>query len=107
MYKVRLTNQAKEHLRLIRNYYKNELKEPKVADTIIYLLKSKMMSLSTIPYRIKCVDEEPWRKYGLRKIIAKNYNIYFLIDGDKKIVNIVAIIYSRMNQDNQLKITMD
>ena len=35
MYKVRLTNQAKEHLRLIRNYYKNELKKPKVADTII------------------------------------------------------------------------
>ena len=107
MYKVRLTNQAKEHLRLIRNYYKDELNEPKVADTIINLLKSKMMSLSTMPYRIKCVDEELWRKYGLRKIIAKNYNIYFLIDDDKKIVNIVAIIYSRMNQDNQLKITMD
>lgn len=107
MYKVRLTNQAKEHLRLIRNYYKNELKEPKVADTIIYLLKSKMMSLSKMPYRVKCVDEEPWRKYGLRKIIAKNYNIYFLIDDDKKIVNIVAIIYSRMDQDKQLKITID
>ena len=80
------------------------MKEPKEADTIICLLKSKMMSLSTIPYRIKCVDEEPWRKYGLRKIIAKNYNIYFLIDDDKKIVNIVAIIYSRMEQDKQLKL---
>ena len=97
MYKVRLTNQAKEHLRLIRNYYKDELNEPKVADTIINLLKSKM-SLSKMPYRVKCVDEEPWRRYGLRKIIAKNYNIYFLIDGDKKIVNIVSIIYSRMEQ---------
>ena len=107
MYKVRLTNQAKEHLMLIRNYYKDELNEPNVAYRLINLLKSKMMSLSKMPYRVKCVDEEPWRCYGLRKIIAKNYNIYFLIDGDKKIVNIVAIIYSRMNQDNQLKITMD
>lgn len=44
---------------------------------------------------------------GREKLQQKNYNIYFLIDGDKKIVNIVAIIYSRMNQDNQLKITMD
>jgi addiction module toxin relE len=107
MYKVRLTNQAKEHLMLIRNYYKDELKEPNVAYRLINLLKSKMMSLSKMTYRVKCVDEEPWRRYGLRKIIAKNYNIYFLIDDDKKIVNIVAIIYSRMNQDNQLKITMD
>ena len=67
MYKVRLTNQSKEHLRLIRNYYKNELKEPKVADTIIYLLKSKMMSLSTIPYRIKCVVEKIWTEKNYSK----------------------------------------
>ena len=102
MYKVRLTNQAKEHLMLIRNYYKDELKEPNVAYRLINLLKSKMMSLSKMTYRVKCVDEEPWRRYGLRKIIAKNYNIYFLIDDDKKIVNIDTIIIYLLYDKNLL-----
>ncbi|WEG37537.1 hypothetical protein [Amygdalobacter nucleatus] len=57
-----------------------ELKEPIIAKRILELLKSEMMSLQTVPYRVKCIDEQPWGELGFRKIRVKNYYIYFLVD---------------------------
>lgn len=62
-----------------------------------------MLSLSTIPQRIKCIDEKPWGNLGFRKIRVKNYFIYFLINEDRKEVHIIAIIYTRKDQENQLE----
>ena len=70
---------------------------------MLELLKSEMHSLETMPYRIKCIDEKPWRDLGFRKIRAKNHYIYFWIDNNKKEVQIIAVIYVKMDQVNQLE----
>lgn len=76
-YKIKVTRQAEEHLVLIREYIATELKEPIIAKRILELLKSEMMSLQTMPYRVKCIDEQPWGELGFRKIRVKNYYVYF------------------------------
>ena len=101
-YKIKITSQAKDHLRLIQEYIAIELKVPSIAKKMLELLKSKIYSLETMPNRIKCSDEKPWQDLGFRKIRVKNYYIYFWIDDKKKEVHIVAIIYVKMDQGRQL-----
>ena len=101
-YKIKITSQAKDHLRLIQEYIAIELKVPSIAKKMLELLKSEMYSLETMPNRIKCIDEKPWQDLGFRKIRVKNYYIYFWIDDKKKEVHIVAIIYVKMDQGRQL-----
>ncbi len=102
-YKIKVTRQAKEHLALIREYIATELKEPIIAKRILELLKSEMMSLQTMPYRVKCIDEQPWGELGFRKIRVKNYYVYFCIDESRKEVQILAVIYVRRDQAKQLE----
>ena len=102
-YKVRITKQAKEHLILIRVYISTELKQPTIAKEIIRVLKAEIYSLEYMPHRIRCIDEEPWRDLGFRKVKVKNYYLYFWINENKKEVDVIAIIYVKMNQVKQLE----
>ena len=56
-----------------------------------------------MPYRVKLIDEQPWGKLGFRKIRVKNYYIYFLVDENRKEVQILAVIYVRGDQARQLE----
>ena len=60
-YQVRITAQAQEQLREIRDYITNELLAPDAAQNMLRLLASEMASLSRMPGRVRLVDEEPWR----------------------------------------------
>ena len=102
-YTIKVTRQAKEHLALIREYIATELKEPIIAKRILELLKSEMMSLQTMPYRVKCIDEQPWGELGFRRIRVKNYYVYFCVDDSRKEVQILAVIYVRRDQTKQLE----
>ncbi|MFU0545159.1 type II toxin-antitoxin system RelE/ParE family toxin [Gardnerella swidsinskii] len=102
-YKVKVTRQAKEHLALIREYIATELKEPIIAKRILELLKSEMMSLQTMPYRVKLIGEQPWCDLGFRRIRVKNYYVYFCVDESRKEVQILAVIYVRRDQAKQLE----
>lgn len=102
-YKIKVTRQAKEHLALIREYIATELKEPEIAKRMLDLLKAKMTSLQTKPYRVKCIDEQPWGELGFRKIRVKNYYVYFWVDENKREVQILAVIYVRRDQATQLE----
>ena len=102
-YKVKVTRQAKEHLALIREYIATELKEPTVAKRVLELLKAEMMSLQTMPYRVKLINEQPWCELGFRRIRVKNYYVYFCVDDSRKEVQILAVIYVRRGQTKQLE----
>ena len=107
-YKVRITRQARAHLQEIRDYIATTFLEPGTALRMVRLLRSEMQTLSEMPQRIKTINEEPWGSYGFRKIRVKNYYIYFWIIEEKKQVQIIAVIYARMDQVKQLKkMTLD
>ncbi|ADP39135.1 toxin RelE [Gardnerella vaginalis] len=40
-------------------------------------------------------DWQPWGNLGFRKIRVKNYYIYFLVDENRKEIQILAVIYVR------------
>ena len=105
-YRVKVTKQAIEHLQGIRNHILSEFFAPKAARDMLALLSKSIASLAANPYRIKTIDEEPWGRQGVRKLIVKNYYVYFWVDEDIETVYVIAIIYSGRDQEEQLSSLM-
>ena len=51
-----------------------------------------------MPARNKCVDQEPWCSRGVRKIIVKNFYVYYRIDEQAETVYVLNVIYARRDQ---------
>ena len=49
------------------------------------------------------IEEEPWRSEGIRKIVVKNFLVYYWIDDKCNKVQVTAVIYSKRDQIEQLK----
>lgn len=56
-----------------------------------------------MPTRFKIIDDEKWKNRDVRKLILKNYYVYFWIDDSKNAVWVIAFVYSRMNQAGQIE----
>ncbi len=103
-YSVRITRQAQEHLTEVRRYIERELLAPDAALKIIRALRKEMASLSEMPFRYGLVDEEPWRSEGIRKTQVRNYYIYYWVDEAAGKVQILGVIYVKMDQSRQLSL---
>ena len=102
-YRIRITRQARDHLREIRRYIEYELLAPIAAKNIISAIKAEMQSLSHMPSRIHLTPEQPWHDQGVHRDRVKNYYIYFWIDEENKKVQIIGVIYVRRDQSRQLE----
>ena len=103
-YRVRITSQARDHLREIRRYIEYELLAPIAAKNTIAAIKAEMKSLTHMPARIHLTPEQPWHDQGVRRDRVKNYYIYFWIDEENKKIQIIGVIYVRRDQSRQLEL---
>lgn len=101
-YDVRITVQAQDHLREIRDYIARELLAPAAAKNTIKLLGDVMAALSHMPNRVRLVNEEPWRSEGIHVRAVKNFLIYFWVNEGEKTVQVIAVIYAKRDQTSVL-----
>lgn len=101
-YTVRITRQAREHLRGIKKYIAEELLAPDAAKNTIAAIKKEIKSLDKMPERIKMTEEEPWRSEGIHRMRVKNYYVYFWIDEENSKVQVTSVIYAARDQAAQL-----
>lgn len=97
-YEVTLTPQAAEHIRQIAFYVAHTLKEPETAKRLIDLFYEALRSLHFMPARHPLTEEEPWHGRGVRKMIVKNFFVYYLIEEDSRKVFVTAVVYARRDQ---------
>ena len=103
LYEVRTTRQVEEQMAEIVHYLSRELLEPQLANALLTALENSMASLSTLPQRALLVAEEPWHSRGIRRLLCKNFLIYFSIEEAARRVVILGVVYARRNQLHQLK----
>ena len=103
IYTVKITRQAEEQLKEIRNYIAEELKVPDTAKDWLRGMSEKIKLLDHSPSRVKLVDDEPWRSEGIRRMPVKNFYVYFWIDEGNKIVQVIGVVYQKREQKRQLK----
>lgn len=102
-YEVKVTRQALEQMKAIIHYISYDLMAPEAAQNLLNDLKSAIMKLSVLPKRHSLIEEEPWRSEGVRKIVVKNFLVYYWVDDENNKVQITAVIYSKRDQIKQLK----
>lgn len=102
-YEIIMTPDATKDVAELRDYIADVLLAPDTALTFIRTIRGEIGKLSRMPERIKPVDDEPWHSRGIRKMIVKNFYVYYRIDEDSRRVYIMNVIYDKRDQLRQLK----
>lgn len=101
-YKVELSIQAKNDYKDIIHYIKYELIEPTIAKKYAELIKNELISLEHQPNRFPIIDNDIIKQYQFRKLIIKNYIVFYRINNKDKVVNIERILYGASNWNDKL-----
>ena len=101
-YKLIILPEAQKDIRDIILYIASELAAPQAALGLQDAFEEEINALSSMPDRIKLVEEQPWKDAGVRKIRVKNYYIYFVVSETQKEVRILAVIYVGREQEKQM-----
>ena len=101
-YKVLLSTKAKEDLKNIVFYIKNNLKEPSIASKYAKIIKDEIKKLSYLPQKNAIIDDDTIIDLKIRKLIIKKYIVFYRINEKNNIVNVERILYSASNWLNEL-----
>ena len=97
-YEIILTPDAEEDLWELRNYIADVLLSPGTALEYVHAVREEIASLAQFPARFKPLDDEPWHSRSVRRLLAKNYFVYYWIDEPRKRVYVMNVIYARRDQ---------
>lgn len=98
-YNVKIMDDALEDMITIRDYIKYNLKEPKIADEHIDAFLNGIDTLKDTADIYELLDE----KDNIRKINVKNYMIFYTIDENKCLVQVIAVFYGMSNWQTKIK----
>jgi toxin ParE1/3/4 len=79
----------------IIRYISAHLTAPVSAYHLMEIFEEALMSLSDLPQRYPLIEDELLLQLGYRKMIVKNYVVFFSVDEANKIVNVERILYGR------------
>lgn len=102
IYDVQISIQAESDLRSIFEYIAFELQSVQNAAGQLSRLEESISRLDQMPERFKRYDKEPWRSRGLRVMPIDNYIVFYILNHDTKVVNIVRVMYGGRDVDTQL-----
>ena len=97
-YEIIVTPDAEADLYEIKNYIAETLLVPDVALNYIRVIRNEMEKLSYMADSIAPVERKPWHSRGVRKIIAKNFYIYYRPDEVSGRVYVLNVIYAKRDQ---------
>lgn len=94
-YRVDVSEPAENDLMDIVRYIVSQLSAPISALNMMELLDDAMTGLSDLPQRYPLVADERLAQMGYRKLLVKNYIVFFSIDEKNKVVDIERILHGR------------
>lgn len=101
-YTVKLTYFAISQIQETISYISIVLKEPETAKKWVDYLENQIDKLNYMPERFLVVEQEPWKSKGYRKMIIKNFIVYYYVDEKKKTVWVTSVVYGKRDQLNAL-----
>lgn len=94
-YRVDVSEPAENDLGDIVRYITCQLSAPVSALKMMSFFEEAMAGLSDMPQRYQLVADERLSQMGYRKLIVKNYVVFFSIDEENKVVDVERILYGR------------
>ena len=97
LYRVDVSKVAENDLGEIVRYIASQLSSPDTAMDMMELLEESMSSLSEMLQRFSLLEDDRLSQMGYRKLVVKNYIVFFSIDERNKVVDVERILYARRN----------
>ena len=101
-YKVNISPEAIKDINGIYEYISQVLYEENIAVKMIKLLQESILSLDEVPNRFKRFDNEPWKSRGVHIMPVKKYLVFYIVDDNKKSVDVIRIIYGSRDLEEHL-----
>ncbi len=101
-YEIKLSIKAKDDLKSIVLYIKNNLNEPAIANKYAKIIREEIQTLEYLPQKFAIIDDSSIKDLNFRKLIIKNYIAFYRINEENKIVNVERILYGASNWINEL-----
>lgn len=96
-YKVIVQPPALEDIQNIYDYIAYEKKSIINAEAQVSRIQEEILKLDTMPDSYHSYPEEPWKSRGLRFFNVDNYLIFYIPNEKKHKVNVLRVIYGKMN----------
>jgi plasmid stabilization system protein ParE len=107
-YSLNITDLAEEDILATVRYISEVLKNPVAANNLLDEIERHEKILEDTPNIYPFVRDEYLSEKGLKFARIKNYLIFYTIDEDNKIVNVIRFLYGRRDWKNiLLKIEME
>ena len=92
-YQVIYSKDATDDLKRIYLYIAFVLKAKRTAKSQDARIRKEIRSLSMMPERYRIVEWEPWHSQKVRQVSIDNYVVFYAVNNDNKIVEVVRIYY--------------
>lgn len=96
-YRVEVSEPAENDLRDIVRYIFAQLSAPVAATKLMDAIEDAIAGLAEIPHSCALVTDEWLASMGYRKLVVKNYLVFFTIDERAKVVAVERIPFARRN----------
>ena len=96
-YKIQFSKDARKDLIDIYSYIKYNLQEPNIAKKLVKKIREEVYKLEDNPTIYAIIKDEIIKKREIRKIKVNNYIVFYRLEENNKIVEIVRIMYGRRN----------
>ena len=96
-YKIQFSKDARKDLFDIYSYIKYSLQEPNIANKLVKKIREEIYKLVDDPIIYAIIKDEFIRRREIRKIKVNNYIVFYKVEENNNIVEIVRIMYARRN----------
>ena len=101
-YEIKLSIKAKDDLKSIVLYIKNNLNEPAIAKKYSKIIREEIQTLEYSPQKFAIIDDNSIKDLNFRKLIIKNYIAFYRVNEESRVVNVERILYGASNWINEL-----
>lgn len=101
-FRVKFSSASKQDMKEIIKYIKNKLKEPQIAKKYESYFKNEIGKLTNFHKKFVEIDEEKIQYKGIRKLIVKNYIVFYRVIEEKNLISIERVLYGASDWKNKL-----
>ena len=96
-YEIIIEPSAEDDLKNIYDYISNTLLSENNARKQIERIRDAIFELETMPESYHLYPNEPWHSKGLHYFAVGNYEIFYTVNNDDFKVNVLRVLYGKMN----------
>jgi plasmid stabilization system protein ParE len=101
-YSIKITSQAEADLDGIYGYIVSVFFAVDTAGKAMDKIEHGIRRLCDMPYSAPLMDEFEYSVLGIHKLVAEQYNIFYLVNEEKKQVEIIHVLHGKQDYTKKI-----